>query len=250
MTAAATIADPSIYFASAKAFAPRASGVRPLMALLRYGLFPPATSMSPQAARRPSRSDVALPRGADPDRAQRDAHLAALLHATAAGDCGAFEAFYDATFSYARTLAHRVLRGAEAEDLLADAYFECWRNAARFDAARGSAVTWLLTVVHSRALDLLRRQATHPHAEADDVAPEIADTAAVDPADALWQVQASSRLHDALAKLGANERWVLGLAYFREMSHSEIASATGMPLGSVKSLINRSQARLRAALAS
>ena len=96
------------------------------------------------------------------ERAQRDSRLAAWVAAAAGGDCAAFEAFYDATFAYAQTLARRMLRDADVDDLVADAYFEAWRSAARFDVARGSAVTWLLTVVRSRALELLRLQAAHP----------------------------------------------------------------------------------------
>ena len=208
--------------------------------------------MSPLAARRTAASlaRAKAEPAVDAQRAERDVRLAALVVAAATGDCSAFEAFYDATFAYAQTLARRMLRGADVDDLLADAYFEVWRNAARFDAARGGAVTWLLTVVRSRALDLLRRQAAHPSyttASGDD-SPEDIESPDADPADQLWRHQADARLHAALATLNAAERWVLGLAYFRDMSHSEIAQSTHMPLGTVKSLILRSQARLRAAL--
>jgi RNA polymerase sigma-70 factor (ECF subfamily) len=186
----------------------------------------------------------------DAERQQRDQHLAALLAAAARGDSAAFEAFYDATAGYARALARRLLHGADLEDLLADAFFEAWRGAARFDAGRGSAVTWLLTIVKSRALDLLRHQAAHPSVggQAGDPAETAADAHA-DPAEALWQQQAGSRLHGALQGLSAAERWVLGLAYFRELSHSEIAQCTGLPLGTVKSHVLRAQHKLRAALA-
>jgi len=188
------------------------------------------------------------PPAPDPQRAERDAWLASQLVAAAAGDGSAFETFYDATIGYARTLARRMLHGADTDDLLADAYFEVWRNAARFDAARGSAVTWLLTIVRSRSLDLLRHQAAHPSAAtaADD---ETADPDAIDPAERLWCRQAGSRLDAALRQLNATERWVLGLAYFRDMTHSEIAAATRLPLGTVKSSLQRAQAKLRSALA-
>jgi RNA polymerase sigma-70 factor, ECF subfamily len=180
-------------------------------------------------------------------RAARDARLGAHVLAAARGDAAAFESFYDATIGYAQAVAGRLLRApADVEDLLADAYFEAWRNAPRFEPARGSAVTWLLQIVRSRALDALRRRAAEP------VEPESAppDTAAdtEDPAEALWRCQAGSRLHAALAALSASERWVLGLAYFRDMSASQIASATGMPLGTVKTAILRGRHRLRAVL--
>jgi RNA polymerase sigma-70 factor, ECF subfamily len=198
----------------------------------------------------PTMRPTAAARG-EPDasaaRAERDARLAALLAAAARGDAAAFESFYDATIGYAQAVACRLLRGADLEDLLADAYFEAWRNAPRFEPERGSAVTWLLTLVRSRALDALRRRAAEPRVEGE--APDMPAGAESDPAEALWRCQAGTRLHAALAALSAPERWVLGLAYFRDMSASEIAAATGMPLGSVKTAILRGRNRLRSALA-
>jgi RNA polymerase sigma-70 factor, ECF subfamily len=199
-------------------------------------------------------SPVALPEPALPQRLgreQRDAHLATLLAEAARGSHEAFEQFYDATVAHARTLARRMLRGpqrdADGDDLLADSYFEAWRNLPRFDPQRGSAVTWLLQIVRSRALDLLRRQGTqHAGLPPDDNAATPIDEH--DAAEQLWQQQAGTRLHAALARLTAPERWVLGLAYFRELSHAEVAAATGMPLGTVKSHVQRAQIKLRAAL--
>ena len=207
---------------------------------------------------RPMRSTASRTElGVDPLRAShetrevrevRDTHLAGLLQAAAGGDSSAFEAFYDATIGYSRTLARRMLHGADTDDLLADAYFEVWRSAARFDAERGSAVTWLLTIVRSRSLDLLRRRQTQPSAAGADAADEAAGSE-TDPAERLWRRQAGSRLDTALRRLTAAERWVVALAYFRDLSHSEIALATGLPLGTVKTSIQRAQAKLRSALA-
>jgi RNA polymerase sigma-70 factor, ECF subfamily len=193
-------------------------------------------------------------------RSERDQRFATWLAAAARGDHAAFEAFYDATFAYARTVARRLLRDpAEVEDLLADAYFEAWRTLSRFDAARGSAVTWLLTLVRSRALDALRAAAARPDRNAPvNLANEAADRAAIDepqaaadadPSEQLWRRQSGAALHAALAALSAPERWVLGLAYLRELSHAEIARCTGMPLGTVKSHALRAQNKLRALLA-
>lgn len=195
---------------------------------------------------RPALADAA----ARPERDARDAQLATLLAAAARRDSSAFEVFYDATAGHARAMARRVLRGGDTDDLLADVYFEAWRTVAHFDPARGSAMTWLLTLVKSRALDLLRHRATHPTvagSDADEARDERPDLGA-DPADHLWQQQAGSRLHGALRQLSAPERWVLGLAYFRELSHAEIAHCTGMPLGTVKSHLLRAQHKLRGCL--
>ena len=97
--------------------------------------------------------------------------------------------------------------------------------------------------MRSRALDRLRRPP--PAGEAEAIEPGVDD----DPADRLWQQQAGRRLDAALRQLNAAERWVLGLAFFRELSHSQIAQATGLPLGSVKTHLLRAQARLRSTLA-
>jgi RNA polymerase sigma-70 factor (ECF subfamily) len=179
-------------------------------------------------------------------RVQRDAALAELLRAVAAGDARAFEAFYDATIGYARALARRMVRPADLDDLLADAFFQAWREAVRFDPARGSAVTWLLLLVRSRALDLLRHQHAAPDVQdTPDPAAEHVVDARPGPDELLVASQAGSLLHHALGRLSPHERWVLGLAYYREMSHRQISETTGLPLGTVKSLILRAQTRLR-----
>jgi RNA polymerase sigma-70 factor (ECF subfamily) len=224
------------------------------------GLLPdrPQPVLDPSA--RPAATDPPPSRGgtntpaagqhADSDqRAERDAVLAALLVEAAAGTTTAFERFYDATIGYARALARRMVKPADLDDLLADAYFQAWREAARFDAARGSAVTWLLTLVRSRALDLLRRQRASHEVEAEGDTPPDTASDLPGPDELLSGTQAGTRLHAALAQLSPNERWVLGLAYYADLSHSEICAQTGLPLGTVKSLILRAQGKLREQLA-
>jgi RNA polymerase sigma factor (sigma-70 family) len=185
----------------------------------------------------------------DADRAARDRRLAGLISSAADGDTTAFEAFYDSSIDYARALARRMLQSGDIEDLLADVYFEAWRNAQRFDAQRGSAVTWLLTIVRSRALDLIRHRVVHPSVGGSESTPSEPGTdPAEDPAERLWRQQEGTRLHAALLVLSNAERWVLGLAYFRDLTHSEIAQCTGLPLGTIKSHMLRAQAKLRTAL--
>ena len=193
---------------------------------------------------------AALAPGGDatrPDRAARDAELAELLRAAGRGNAGAFEVFYDRTVGYASAFARRMVKPDDLDDVLSDAFFQAWREAARFDVARGSAVTWLLTLVRSRALDLLRQRR---HAAVEQSSAELPERASdlPGPDEVLALARDGSRLHAALATLSTNERWVLGLAYFRELTHQQIADCTGLPLGSVKSLILRSQARLRGQL--
>lgn len=177
--------------------------------------------------------------------AARDRELADWLRAAAAGDHVAFERFYDATLGYAHAVARRMLRPADLEDLLAEAYFQAWREAPRFDPARGSAVTWLLTLVRSRCLDLLRHRRASPEVEGGDGAGDDRPSPEPGPEQLLDAIESGTRLHAALAGLSAHERWVLALAYWRELSHREISEVTALPLGTVKSLILRAQAKLR-----
>jgi RNA polymerase sigma-70 factor, ECF subfamily len=179
-------------------------------------------------------------------RSARDGQLAGWLQAAAQGDAQAFEAFYDATIGFAHAFARRLLREGDIDDAVAEAYFQVWREAPRFDPARGSPVTWLLTRVHSRAIDLRRQQRHEAPAPAElgDETQPPSDLPGPD--DLLALAEAGSRLTRALAALSPQERWVLGLAYFRELSHSATAQATGLPLGTVKSLLLRGQQKLRA----
>lgn len=193
----------------------------------------------------PPAADTASP------HAVRDEQLVALLQAAAGGDAGAFERFYNGTARHAMAVVRRIAGDAHAEDVLADCYFQAWRNAKQFDAGRGSALAWLLMIARSRALDRLRQESVRHGGLAGAPAHDADGGDPIDlpgPDQLLESVEARTRLHAALADLSANERWVLGLAYFRDHSHSEIATLTGLPLGTVKSLINRAQHKLRETL--
>lgn len=181
---------------------------------------------------------------ADPARAERDRELVRLLQLSAAGDAPAFEAFYERSVGAAQVLARRFVRDAEVDDVLADSFFQAWREAVRFDPARGSPLGWLLTIVRTRALDQLRRRAD---ANAASPADDGHDIEGDDPGppDLLALAQARTRLHEALLTLSSQERWVLALAYFRDHSHADIAATTQLPLGSVKSLLLRATHKLR-----
>jgi len=183
--------------------------------------------------------------------AARDAQLAGLLRAAAGGDGAAFESFYNGTSRYAMAVVRRIAGDVHAEDVLSDCYLQAWRSAKDFDAGRGSPLSWLLTMARSRALDRMRQE-TLRHgglSGAPEFDPDSSETGQdPGPEQLLESVEAGSRLHAALSLLSANERWVLGLAYFREHSQSEIAGITGLPLGTVKSLITRAQHKLRETL--
>ncbi len=184
----------------------------------------------------------------------RDDAWATALRDAQAGNAAAFARFYDSSCRVALGLARR-MAPQHAQDVLQEAYAQAWRELHRFDAQRGSAAAWLLTMVRSRALDLLRREKLRRTESldttgADEPQPQhqTPDTSA-GPEALLEATQAKSALHRALADLSHDERWVLGLAYFKDMSQSEISQSTGLPLGTVKSLATRAQHKLRAALA-
>ena len=188
--------------------------------------------------------------GALPAMAVRhdSAELALWVQAAAQGDARAFEAFYNATCACTGAVVRRIVGDNHFEDVLSDAYFQAWRHARRFEPQPGGALAWIVTIARSRALDRLRQERLrHGGAggapEFDAEAHSGADS--VDPETLAASVEASSQLHRALARLSPHERWVLALAYFRDCSHSEIAAHTGLPLGTVKSLITRSQHKLR-----
>lgn len=184
------------------------------------------------------------------EQAQR-AELAALLGASAAGDARAFENFYHLTVRHASAVVRRIVGDNHLEDVLSDAYFQAWREAARFDSERGSARGWLLAIARSRALDRLRQESVRHgglHGAPEPGEREDEDQRQLRPDDLLASTEAHAHLHAAVARLSVNERWVLGLAYFRDLNHSEIAALTELPLGTVKSLISRSQHKLRDAL--
>jgi RNA polymerase sigma-70 factor (ECF subfamily) len=186
---------------------------------------------------------------ADAAREQRNRRLAVLLVEAAGGSAKAFEAFHDATCGMAQGVARRIVAVDAVDDVLVESYFQAWQQAARFDAERGSAASWLLAIVRSRALDLLRRERVRAFATFDEEsADELADERP-GPEALLAITRRDSHLHASLGKLSAQERCLLGLAFFRDLSHSQIAETTGLPLGTVKSAILRAQAKLRRDLA-
>lgn len=178
-----------------------------------------------------------------------EAQLVQWLAAIADRDEGALAALYDATFPRVFSLVRRVVRSAAlAEEAVEDAYFQVWRQAVRFDPARGRALTWLLAMARSRAIDVLRRESRFEHAPLDgDCVPDAASE--TPPADELLDLaRRSSDLHLALMRLGAQPRQLVSLAFFRGLSHEEIAEQTLLPLGTVKSQIRRALLSLRQSL--
>lgn len=161
----------------------------------------------------------------------------------------ALSALYDGTLGRVYGLALSIVRKASlAEEVAEDTYFQVWRQALRFDPARGAPMAWLLGMARSRAIDALRREARFQHQSLDlGSAAEVADdTPATD--DLLDVAQGHAELHRALMLLNAQPRQLVALAFFRGLSHEEIASQTHLPLGTVKSQIRRALLVLRQTL--
>ncbi len=175
--------------------------------------------------------------------------LAGCLSAIQKRDRSAFERFYDATVERVLGLAQRITQHPQiAEEVVGDVYLQVWRQSDRFDAERGTAMAWLMTICRSRALDALRRasatvlSAQVPLADSDE--PVDGETAQ----DLLMATDRNTALYGALEQLGSEQRQLLSLAYFRGYTHRELAEFTGLPIGTVKTQIRRSLQKMRALL--
>ena len=169
-----------------------------------------------------------------------------LLTACANGDERALGSLYDRYGKLAYGVALRLLRDpALAEDAVQDAFLAVWRQAATFDPARARASTWILMLVHRRAVDLVRRQRRFNAlaAELEAAEPVLRDERFDE------DVARRSDVRAALRTLSSAEREVLELAYWGGLTQSEVAAALGIPPGTVKSRTFNALAKLRDALA-
>lgn len=161
----------------------------------------------------------------------------------------ALASLYNATFSRVYGLARRIVRQPGlAEEVVEDTYFQVWRQAVRFDLVRGNPLAWLLAITRSRAIDALRHEARFQHADLDDSQAQHA-VDATPPSDELLDLaRHHADLERALLLLDAQPRQLVSLAFFRGLTHDEIAAQTCLPLGTVKSQIRRAMGLLRESL--
>jgi RNA polymerase sigma-70 factor (ECF subfamily) len=166
-------------------------------------------------------------------------------------DPEAFAVFYDRHGGVAYSLAYRIVgEKAAAEDVTQEAFISIWRSGARFDRARGSVRSWMLSIVRNRAIDTLRSRAGKaPKLTFDDD-----ETLEQRPADELTEEQAikhetASEIRDALDTLPGEQSKVIELAYFGGFSQSEIAQMVGVPLGTVKGRMRLGLEKIRGELA-
>jgi RNA polymerase sigma-70 factor (ECF subfamily) len=171
--------------------------------------------------------------------------LAQLLQRCAAQDSVAFRTLYDKTspILFARLL-RMLRRRSVAEEALQDVYVRIWQRAAQFEAHRGRALAWMVTIARYCAIDLMRRE--RMTLVSDDSLEEIADESAADAA----ALEKPNNFDYCIGQLSEQTRACLTLAFVEGRSHDEIAQLTVNPLGSVKSWIRRGLLALKECLSS
>jgi len=176
--------------------------------------------------------------------------LAELLAAAARGDQAAFARLYELTAPKLFALAVGILRRRDwAEEALQEAFIRLWRSAHRFDPAKGSAMSWIVTIVRNSALTALQRRPREIASEDAGEAADVADSAP-DPLEQAMQSSMARTLFKCLQGLEEAQRRSIMLAYYEGLTHSELAVRMAAPLGTVKSWIRRGLMHLKTCLES
>jgi len=187
----------------------------------------------------------ALPNDRPEQGRSEAADLADLLKRSGRGDQAAFAQLYDAVAGRVFGLALRVVRDpAQAEEVCQEALLDLWRTSARYDPAQGSAISWIFTLVHRKAVDRVRsaeastRRDTSYHHRTQHVEHDTT-------AEAVEASFEARRVRTALGSLTPVQREALELAYFGGYTHTEVATLLDVPLGTAKTRIRDGLIRLR-----
>jgi RNA polymerase sigma-70 factor (ECF subfamily) len=177
-----------------------------------------------------------------------------LVSRAASGDERAIAALYDRYGGVLYAVAYRITgQRADAEEVVLEAFAQVWRDAPRFDPARGSAAGWLTMIARSRALDLVRARGRRDRitasaaAEQPDASPAMGDWRS-DPAGTVDHAERRVHVREALANLSPPQRQAIELAYFEGLSQSEIAERLQEPLGTIKTRVRLGMQKLRETL--
>jgi len=173
----------------------------------------------------------------------------ALVARVRVSDSGALEALYRRYGRPCYGLARRILTDEQfAQDVVQEVFLTVWRDASRYDPARGAFSSWLLSMTHHKAVDAVRREENlrKRRTTADVLDDKVSEAPAVD--EEVWSLLRRSRVREALQLLPAPQREALTLAYFGGYTQREIAGLTGTPLGTVKTRMLAGMRRLRDAL--
>jgi len=186
------------------------------------------------------------PRRGQTMRSRREhAHLSdeALVALVARADEDALAELYDRHGRVAFGLALRVLRDRNlAEDAVQEAFLAVWRTAGRFMPERAKASTWILMLVHRRAVDAVRREARRA---VEPFEPDVEGAAEDSAEDIAWMSLERARVREALLTLPDPQREAIELAFYAGFTQSELAERLGVPLGTIKSRVFTGLARLR-----
>jgi RNA polymerase sigma-70 factor, ECF subfamily len=165
------------------------------------------------------------------------------------GEARAFEVVFDRHAAASFSLAYRMCgRRAVAEDVVQEAFLSLWRSGARYDRSRGSVRSWVLAVVHNRAIDALRRGVVRDKQNLDDE--EAAERVAASECTESEVVRRDEarNVRGALEELPSDQRQVIELAYFGGFTHIQIAEMLELPVGTVKGRMRLGLSKLRLAL--
>jgi RNA polymerase sigma-70 factor (ECF subfamily) len=198
----------------------------------------------PIAANRIAQSERELPEPAAPDREIRRAEEAALIARIVERDERAVEELYARYSGPLYSLAYQVT-GADrfAQDVVQEVFIAVWKDAARFDPARGAVGPWLFSLARHKAIDLVRREANVRKRTADvDMELEVASD---DVDREAWLNLRRDRVQAAVAELNEPQRTALELAFFAGLTHVEVAERLGIPLGTAKTRIRTALLTLR-----
>ena len=211
---------------------------------------PPRLPTYPEEQPRDEPRDAAA--RVSPPSASTAARDIELVRRMAAGDEQALAALYDHWSGLVSSLVMHLLGDAdESEDVLEETFWQAWRQALRYDAARASVSTWLTTIARSRALDRLRARRRRPEESLSQLSEEgterIIEREAVadDPLADTEAAERQSRVAAALQSLPREQRETIELAYFGGLSQTEIATRMQQPLGTVKTRVRLAVEKLR-----
>src|SRR5262245_37610092 len=170
-----------------------------------------------------------------------------LIRRMASKDADALAAFYDRYNRVAFGLILRIVGNrSDAEDVLVDVFWQVWQQSPRYDSSRGKPIAWLLTIARTRAIDCLRSSNRQPVESSGGAGenPEGLRNPSPEP-DPFVAADTRRGVQEALQTLSEQQRIPIEMAYFQGMSHTEIASALGQPLGTIKDRIRTGMLHLR-----
>lgn len=203
-----------------------------------------------------TRTDANFEAVLDDEQGQARTPDRALVERMAAGEERALGELYDRHGGVAYALALAIVReGADAEEVVADAFGQVWRHAMQYDPGRGSVAAWLATITRTRALDLVRARGRRTRAveraaqaDVDGLATPLG-SAADQPDRGIERQEARRLVARSLRELPEPQRRVIELAYFGGLSQTEIATELHEPLGTVKTRMRAGMEKLRTSLA-